>query len=674
MICYKGEVFSSIVRVLLVIFLLFGYVGSGQSLKQRIDSLLTKSNSIRDVYNEEKVVNTKAIGALLLDKTISKELKNKYIDAYAVTIDSLEVALMYSLLNFSLGQADTEYSLYFLNKGLSYVPANEYKLMADFYGNIGVNYAILSIDDVAVKNLLKGLEYINTGIEKGNKDGYYWVKKMLLTNIAELYINQKNVSLARKYYEESVSLNAIIPQDRSFKFVKVYELSIASDLAVLDGKRKAAENYLKEGIAICRETDDTDRESELLGKLGELQTDFDEQLSYLESSYQIAHQNHANSSFSIQSSNNLIEAYIKGLSAGQNYFSGKAISIRVSNLLKSYGAEVAVMDSKKQLSELYRLQSEFESWKGNFEKSLALHRAYDKLQDSIYSQENKNRIAALQSSTEIQLRDQEIASNKKVISAKEKQNWILFTGLFLVSVLVVMLLYQNQQRKKNNIRLNEANRIKTRFFTILNHDLRTPVGDLIRFLHLQREYPEIMDEATRKRLDNQTLTAVENLLVSMEDLLLWSKGQMINFKPEPEKINVGKLFKEIKGNYAVNEAVSMHFEVSGNLRLVTDKNYLKTIIRNLTSNALKALEQVSNPEIAWQAYENKKHIILAIRDNGPGSSSEKFKALYNEQEVIGIHNGLGLHLVRDMANSIGCTIEVVSEIGKGTTIRLHFKK
>src|SRR5690606_26121609 len=122
----------------------------------------------------------------------------------------------------------------------------------------------------------------------------------------------------------------------------------------------------------------------------------------------------------------------------------------------------------------------------------------------------------------------------------------------------------------------------TRFFSILNHDLRSPVSNLIHFLHLKKESPEIMDEDTKSRLEQKTMQGAENLLVTMEDLLLWSKGQMENFKPQPEKIAVEELFEDTKKVFSGYQNIRFEYHNPDAIQIFTDENYLKTIIRNLT--------------------------------------------------------------------------------------------
>lgn len=221
-----------------------------------------------------------------------------------------------------------------------------------------------------------------------------------------------------------------------------------------------------------------------------------------------------------------------------------------------------------------------------------------------------------------------------------------------------------------NTELDQSNKVKARFFSILNHDLRSPVANLIHFLHLQKENPELLDEESRKRMENKTIVGAENLLNSMEDILLWSKGQMENFQPQPKKISVQSLFEDTHNHFSNIENIQIAYENPEHLHLVTDENYLKTIIRNLTSNAIKALEKTPNAAILWKSWQENDRYYLSISDNGSGGTQEQFKALYDENEVVGIKTGLGLHLIRDLAKAIDCLITVETHQDRGTVFVL----
>ena len=236
-------------------------------------------------------------------------------------------------------------------------------------------------------------------------------------------------------------------------------------------------------------------------------------------------------------------------------------------------------------------------------------------------------------------------------------------------------------RKKINIKLHHlnaelenANKTKMRFFGILNHDLRSPVVGLIHFLKLKKEAPELLDEETKNRLENQTFKSAENLLVQMEDLLLWSKGQMDHFQPEKKLISVDEVFEDIKENFGWEDRVQISFENPDNLQIFTDKEYLKTLTRNLTNNALKILEKIENPTIIWKAVAQKDFVELSITDNGKGAAPEKFRALFDENVSIGIKSGLGMHLIRDLSKAINAEIIVNSKENTGTRISILIEK
>ena len=290
---------------------------------------------------------------------------------------------------------------------------------------------------------------------------------------------------------------------------------------------------------------------------------------------------------------------------------------------------------------------------------------------------NKKQLLAAEN--EVKLKKTEVEVANLNLAAKETQKWFYVSGLLLLSVIGGLLFYQrNSSQKANkklqtlNTELEEANKAKIQFMGILNHDLRSPVASLLQFLQLQQESPELLDESNKKRLQNKTITSVENLLVSMEDLLLWSKGQMQNFKPFLKKIEAKSLFEDTQRHFESQERVKISFQNPESLTLHTDENYLKTIIRNLTGNAIAALSNTENPTITWKAWEENGQKFISVADNGPGATEDQFKALFNDSEVIGIKSGLGLHLIRDLAKAINCTISVKSKPGEGTTFVLSF--
>jgi signal transduction histidine kinase len=329
-------------------------------------------------------------------------------------------------------------------------------------------------------------------------------------------------------------------------------------------------------------------------------------------------------------------------------------------------------DDPENNSRLQRSLAETYAGLNNWEMAYKYHRNYSRLQDRLLTEKAKKNLAeveALYQNEKKQVQINELSAqntiNDLTIKNANRQLLYLVIGFVLAIVIGGLLYVQSRNRKKNNLQLQrlnteleQANAIKMRFFSILNHDLRSPVANLIHFLHLQQNNPELLDEASKQRLGNSTLAGAENLLNSMEDMLLWSKGQMEHFKPVFTTIEFSELFNDLKRHFHSEEGVRFEMEMHKPVQIVTDENYLKTIMRNLTGNALKALAVSENPVIRWKASTDENQVKLIISDNGPGANASAFKALYDETEVVGIKTGLGLHLVRDLARAIDCEMEV----------------
>ena len=109
------------------------------------------------------------------------------------------------------------------------------------------------------------------------------------------------------------------------------------------------------------------------------------------------------------------------------------------------------------------------------------------------------------------------------------------------------------------------------------------------------------------------------------------------------------------------------------MEIFTDSDFLKTILRNFTANAINALELIENPTITWKAFQTNQNKFITITDNGLGNNVDVFKPLFEDDYKSSIKSGLGLHLVRDLAKEINCKIEVESIINMGTKISLSFK-
>lgn len=539
-----------------------------------------------------------------------------------------------------------------------------------------------------------GKVYNQMGIVKANKGNYVEALKYFFKSLS-LYENSTNANvesgLAGVFENIGTIYNFTGDHDKAVFYL---EKGIAVLQKMKNRETKIALNFINIGTVYEKQTNrnkaiDFFKKADLLLKD---QKDYFA-IAFLNSSWATTYLNNGNYDLSIKKNElALAAATVSGdkelmTSIHQNlgYAQFKS-GCTTSNAplcdegFKNLSMSLALYKDLKNLDGLrktYLYLSEYYTYRNDFKNAFLMHQQYSNCNDSIYNLKNKQSLQNLEDQRTIELNKKEIDLNKLSLANKEKQKLIYLIAVLCLSCVGVSLFHQSSNRKKTNIQLrnlnqhlDEANKTKTRFFSILNHDLRSPVANLIHFLHLQKDSPEVLDEESKTRLEQKTIDGAENLLASMEDILLWSKGQMTNFKPMMKKNKVSDLFADTQKHFDSVDAVSIQF-AHNDLEVITDENYLKTIIRNFTSNAIKALEHTPNGTIAWEAYRENDSMFLSVSDNGPGASSEQLKALYDDNEVVGIKTGLGLHLIRDLATAINVVITHMPNKGNGTTFTLR---
>ncbi|MFM9989621.1 tetratricopeptide repeat protein [Flavobacterium sp.] len=510
---------------------------------------------------------------------------------------------------------DYNKALNFYQKALDKDKDNNNKLgIAVAYGNIATIYNELKQYDRAVENYNKSLE-INQELK--NKKGI----AVNLNGIGACYLVQNKLSEAQDYSKRANSLSKLI----NLQDIERDSYENLSNIFEKTNKMDSAYSYYKKYIEI---KDNIDNENNR------------KQISKLEIQYEFDHKEEKYKNDQLLSNEKLNQQQL----------------LTVLNQLK-----LKESNREKDLVRLRFLKSQSEL------KTEQIAKKVQKKQLNLIQKDNL-------------LKLNQLKINRLELKNREKQKWFYIIGLGFFAIIGGLLFNQSRNRKRANqklkllnMELDQANKVKTRFFSILNHDLRSPVSNLIHFLHLQKDSPELLDEETKNRMQDKTILGAENLLSSMEDILLWSKGQMENFKPHPKSITINQLFEDTQKVFSGYLKVKFEYHNPNNIIIFTDENYLKTIVRNLTSNAINTFVTTQNPYIIWKAWQENNQSFLSITDNGPGSEKEQFKALYDDKEVVGIKSGLGLHLIRDLAKSIDCEIIVNSEIGVGTTFILKFQ-
>lgn len=544
--------------------------------------------------------------------------------------------------------------------------AEIYSIIADYYIGIGQYESGLSYKLRGIKSRQKLLPRAN-----GTDSTNFGVQ---LIAVSELYVGLKKYDLALEYLKESEV------------FVRDYKLATAHihkdrvECYSFKNEPKNAKKAYAALLLLAKNEADIGCwgiliESDLI--LAKYYTDRNDFKTAL------FHINHARD-LAPQYADEFLKAQVN-FTLGLIYLKQKAYP-KALTFLKA--AEPTTTEDDPELNaQLKQALAEVYSGLGNWKEAFRYQQEYAKIQDQLAGEKSKKNVAEMEALYQNERKQGEInkLSARNTINQlkiAETNQQLIYLLLVIAAVLIIGFLFfvQSRNRKRHNAQLRLLNEElkkmdanKTRFFSIINHDLRSPVANLIHFLQLQKESPELFDEATKQRLEHKTMEGAENLLRSMEDMLLWSKGQMQQFKPVIEELKISDVFAELEIYFDSNSGMKLVVDKTSPVLLATDRNYLLTILRNLTSNAIKALGKIENPVVHWSVAETRDSTILVIEDNGPGAAKSQFKALYDASEVVGIKTGLGLHLIRDLAQAIDCKVEVSTETS-GTTISLIFNK
>jgi signal transduction histidine kinase len=230
--------------------------------------------------------------------------------------------------------------------------------------------------------------------------------------------------------------------------------------------------------------------------------------------------------------------------------------------------------------------------------------------------------------------------------------------------------------------LQELNATKDKFFSIIAHDLKSPFNSITGLSEMIKNEARFMDVGTIEKFAGVIHSTASNTYKLLENLLEWASIQQSNIAFQPEQVILQKIAEEIielSIEKASRKKIKIINCIPEGLIISADKNMLKTIIRNLVSNALKFTQ--ANGEVKIAAVKTDEQIEIQVIDNGVGISPENIEKLFkigSNYSQRGTENekgtGLGLLLCKEFVEKHNGKIWVESEEGKGTTFAFTIKQ
>lgn len=356
------------------------------------------------------------------------------------------------------------------------------------------------------------------------------------------------------------------------------------------------------------------------------------------------------------------------------------------SVARTLNARVLEIKAFNQLSGLWEQ-------KGDFKKALFYYKQYKQLEDTLFSQETQGKLLRDQIRFETESRDTQIAalSQLQVMQRGElkKQEFvrnILVVVMALSAILLVTVYRSGQRRRKINTlllqhqddmekrseELERLNQVKDKFFSIISHDLRSPINALAGLLDLIDKgaiEPAEMHKHTQelKVRFNHTRTLLNNLLD-------WTLLQMDKLSLQAGRINLRKIVDEnIQLLTSVqNKQINLVNQVPTEAIGYADSNTINLVIRNLMMNAIKFTND--GGKVIIDAKAQASEWLFSVKDNGVGMKPEVLNMLFDKTAPYttrGTANekgtGLGLILCKEFIEKNGGRIWVESEEGQGST-------
>ena len=228
-----------------------------------------------------------------------------------------------------------------------------------------------------------------------------------------------------------------------------------------------------------------------------------------------------------------------------------------------------------------------------------------------------------------------------------------------------------------NTELKRKNADKDRFISILSHDLRSPFNNLLGLSEILTENINKLNIDVIKTIGSHIHTTARNTYNLLEDILKWAGAQQGKIPFNPQILNFRDLcigiLKILNPNANV-KYITINYSASDQINIFADTDMVKTVIRNLVSNAIKFTNTGGIIDI--NAEQNSEYVTVSIADNGIGIEPENLKKLFDISEVLTTKGtagetgtGLGLLLCKEFVAKHGGKIWVESEEGKGSAFK-----
>ena len=515
---------------------------------------------------------------------------------------------------------------------------------------LAINYVDIGLVYKELGNYSEALKYFKSALLINEEIGAKRNSAITIGNIATIYDEQGDSELALEYYQKSL---------KTFEEIG-FKIGIASSFINIgsiyyeQGHYSKSLEFYQKSLRINKEIGDKNNTSVSLGKIALIYNktgDFDTAIKYAKESLDIS---------------------------------------------KEIGSLKWQKFSYKYLSDAYQ-------GLGNYKTALEYKDLWIEIKDSIFNTEKIKAIADIQSRFENEKYEKQIIQQKVELEKQRTQRNMLIIAFVFMIIFALIILSSYRQKRKANILLAEqkkkieatnlvlerqkhdlelANATKNKFFSIIAHDMLSPFNAIVGFSRILLEDHNEINNEERQHLIGSVLKSSESAYDLFENLLEWSKTQTDNITLHLETYDINFLLSD-PILYIESSAKEKNIEVVNTVNtmftLFVDIDMLKTVLRNLNSNAVKFTPK--GGKITIGAWQTETETFFSVKDTGIGMSNEKQKILFDitkKTNTLGTNReggtGLGLILCKEFVEKHGGKLWVESTVNKGSKFIFNIPK
>ncbi len=693
------KLFSDKLVILFILMSLFCFDLKAQENNVTIESLLKEYKENLPDTSKLRIYRHLSIKYTGVDYDKKKEIAIKYREiAKKVKNDTLEIEATIDIgLSYALKRINDSAFYYFTEANERAKELKYYRGAGRSSVNIGFLYEQVDNSKAAIDRYMEAIYYFK-------KKNYKRGQAQCYMNIGGIYYDNGLNEMAEYYFKQSHQLYSDIN----------YDIGIAASYYSFGNIYRRFGDYEKANSYFIKSLEIREKNNDLSGialsnwGLGKVYLDAKEYQKAIEKC-SIAYEIHEKTDnlFNKSAVLNTLAVIYSEMKDFNNAYKAAEESLEIGRKL----------NIKKIRLQAYRVLASIATDDKNYKKATEYNNKYIDLNDSVTTESVTQHIFLselnrVKNEADVLQKDNELISSK--ISEYFKIIIIISILLIVVVIMTMMLMKRNSEKneinklltkqkdeiaftnekivlvneklqkqmqisEKQNKELEQLNKVKNKFFSIISHDMRGPLANLNMLIDLYRS-----DQLSKEELD-ELLSKIDKTIYEtrsfLDNLLEWSKNQLDGMQVNPEKFDLYEIIeKNLKliGFQITSKGIHLENIIKPETYVFADPNMMEVVVRNLISNSVKFCKE--NDSITLKAQEYEHYVEFIISDTGTGISEKDCKRIFEltNSKSVGtfgeIGHQIGLILCKSMLDQNNGTIRVESTLEVGTTFYISIPK